>query len=116
MCLRRAGSQLGLADWGHTLDFHIEMQPSERSSSKDVVRKVRKLVAQHGQLPVNVEAISDDTELYAVGLKSFALIQLMLALEAEFDMEFPDHRLNRRSFSTIRAITQCVQELTCVEN
>ena len=93
----------------------MEMQSAERTDSRHIIRRVRTIVAQYGQLPVNVETISDDTELYAVGLKSFALIQLMLALEAEFDMEFPEHRLNRRSFSNIRAIAEGVEQLTCLK-
>jgi acyl carrier protein len=94
---------------------NMQMQTAERSDSGHIVRTVRRLVAQYGQLSVNVETISDSTELYAAGLKSFALIQLMLALEAEFDMEFPEHRLNRRSFSDIRTIAECVEELTCIK-
>jgi acyl carrier protein len=47
-----------------------------------------------------------------MGLKSFALVQLMLALEAEFDLEFPESRLTRRSFSDIRTIATCIEDLT----
>jgi acyl carrier protein len=68
--------------------------------------KVRDLLAKHGGLPVAVETIADDADLYAAGLSSFASVQLMLGLEDAFDIEFPDHLLNRKSFSSINAIAE----------
>jgi acyl carrier protein len=73
--------------------------------------KVRQLLAEYGQLPVDVAFLGDRSDLYAAGLKSLAVVQLMLALEAEFGVEFPDHRLNRRTFANISTIEGCVREL-----
>ncbi|MCB1544201.1 MAG: acyl carrier protein, partial [Rhodoblastus sp.] len=50
-------------------------------------------------------------DLYAAGLTSFAAVQLMLALEESFDIEFPERMLNRRSFATMESIAACIQEL-----
>lgn len=72
---------------------------------------VRDLIAKHGGLPVDVAGLADDADLYAAGLSSFASVQLMLALEDTFDVEFPDRMLNRRSFASIAAISACVDEL-----
>lgn len=66
--------------------------------------KIRELLSRHGSLPVSVDQIADDGDLYAVGLSSFASVQLMLALEDAFDIEFPDNLLNRKSFSSIQSI------------
>jgi acyl carrier protein len=68
--------------------------------------KVRDLLAKHGGLPVAIDTIADDADLYAAGLSSFASVQLMLGLEDAFDIEFPDHLLNRKSFSSINAIAE----------
>jgi acyl carrier protein len=68
--------------------------------------KVRDLLAKHGGLPVAMDTIADDADLYAAGLSSFASVQLMLGLEDAFDIEFPDHLLNRKSFSSINAIAE----------
>jgi acyl carrier protein len=73
---------------------------------------VRDLIAKHAGLAVDVAALADDADLYAVGLSSFASVQLMLAIEDAFDVEFPDRMLNRRSFQSIAAISACVDELT----
>jgi acyl carrier protein len=73
---------------------------------------VRDLLASHGGLSGDVADLAADADLYAAGLSSFASVQLMLALEDAFDVEFPDRMLNRRSFQTIAAIEACVAELT----
>jgi acyl carrier protein len=36
----------------------------------------------------------------------------MLALEGEFDVEFPDHMLKRSVFESIAAINSAIDELT----
>ena len=69
---------------------------------------IRTLLAKLGGLPVAVETLVDEADLYAAGLSSFASVQLMLGLEEAFDMEFPDHLLNRKSFASIAAIEATV--------
>jgi len=73
---------------------------------------IYRLLTEHGRLPVAAETVAADQDLYAAGLTSFAAVQLMLALEEEFDVEFPERMLNRRSFASVDAIAACVAELT----
>ncbi len=72
---------------------------------------IRKLIEQHGRLPVAIATLSDDQDLYATGLTSFAAVQLMLGLEEAFDVEFPERMLNRKSFASIDAIASCIAEI-----
>lgn len=69
---------------------------------------IRSLLKKHAGLPVNVDDLADGADLYAAGLSSFASVQLMLALEENFDVEFPDSLLNRKSFQSIEAIERSV--------
>lgn len=69
---------------------------------------IRELLAKFGGLPVAVEDIADDADLYAAGLSSFASVQLMLGIEDTFEIEFPDNLLNRKSFASIVAIEKTV--------
>ncbi|MFN3506796.1 MAG: acyl carrier protein [Allorhizobium sp.] len=69
---------------------------------------IRALLAKLGGLPVAVDTLTNDADLYAAGLSSFASVQLMLGLEEAFDMEFPDNLLNRKSFASIAAIEATV--------
>ena len=72
---------------------------------------IRTLLSKHGNLPVSVETVSDSADLYDAGLSSFASVQLMLALEEEFDVEFPEHLLNRKSFSSVDEINNALSEI-----
>lgn len=72
---------------------------------------IRTLLAKHGNLPVAVESLADGADLYDAGLSSFASVQVMLAIEEEFDIEFPEHLLNRKSFSSVEAIEAALTEI-----
>jgi len=76
------------------------------SSTADRVRSVLKL---HAKLSVDASTLAENDDLYAVGLSSFSTVQLMLALEEEFNIEIPDKMLNRRSFESVAAITGVVE-------
>lgn len=73
---------------------------------------VRAVLAEHAKLPVDPGTIGTDDDLYAAGLTSHASVNVMLALEDEFDIEFPDRLLRKSTFSSISAITGALAELT----
>ncbi|MDX3928572.1 MAG: acyl carrier protein [Shinella sp.] len=73
--------------------------------------KIRELLGKHGGLPVAVDQVKDDADLYTAGMSSFASVQIMLAIEEAFDIEFPDTLLNRKSFQSIDAIACTVEGL-----
>ena len=75
------------------------------------IEKVRNILAQHGRLSTDSNALETDSDLYNAGLTSLATVGLMLALEEEFDIEFPDSMLSRKTFSSIEAITDAIEEL-----
>jgi acyl carrier protein len=72
---------------------------------------VRRLLAEHGRLHVPVESLSSSADLYEAGLTPFAAIRVMLALEEQFEVEFPVRWLRRQTFASIDAITACLSEL-----
>lgn len=74
--------------------------------------RVRSILKEHGRLAKDAEAIAEDADLYQAGMTSHASVNVMLALEGEFDVEFPDHMLTRRVFESIASITGAVDELT----
>lgn len=74
--------------------------------------KIRKVLAERGRLPVNVDSLSDDDDLYAAGLTSHASVNLMLALEDEFDVEFPDAMLRKSTFASVRSIREALTRVS----
>jgi acyl carrier protein len=72
---------------------------------------IRKVLEVHGRLPVNVHELSDDADLFQAGMTSHASVNVMLALEEEFDVEFPDNMLRKSTFESVSAIKRAVTEL-----
>ncbi len=77
-----------------------------------MIDRIRTLLTGHPMIPVDFSALSDDANLYDAGLTSFASVQMMLALEEEFDIEFPEDKLTRRTFASLANIADAVSELT----
>jgi len=73
--------------------------------------KIQLILANHGRLTTDVANLEYSSDLYNAGLTSLATVGLMLALEDEFDIEFPDSMLSRKTFSSIEAITDAIEEL-----
>jgi acyl carrier protein len=76
-----------------------------------MTEKIRKILKDHGRLAKDAETLPEDADLYQAGMTSHASVNVMLALEGEFDLEFPDHMLKRSVFESIAAIRTAVQEL-----
>ena len=74
--------------------------------------QIRELIGNHKILPVPVDAVRDEDDLYELGMSSFASVQLMLALEEAFDIEFPERMLNRKTFATIAQIDRSDRKST----
>ncbi len=73
--------------------------------------EIRALVAEHAGLPTGVDELPDHADLYRAGMKSFASVQLMLALEEQFGIEFPEEMLTRATFRSIASIQEAVSKL-----
>ena len=73
--------------------------------------EIREIIARTVELPGGIAGLSDTADLYEAGMTSFGSVQLMLALEEAFDIEFPERMLNRRSFATMDSISACIAEL-----
>jgi acyl carrier protein len=74
--------------------------------------EIRTILKNHGRLSVDVAALPEEGDLYQAGLTSHASVNVMLALEGQFDIEFPDRMLKRGVFGSIASIRAAVEELT----
>jgi len=73
--------------------------------------KFRQILKDHGRLSKDPFTLGDDADLYQAGMTSHASVNVMLALEGEFDVEFPDHMLKRSVFESIAAMRAAIEEL-----
>jgi acyl carrier protein len=76
-----------------------------------VVQTIRHVLAEHGRLTKDATVLPADADLYQLGLTSHASVNIMLALEGAFDIEFPDYMLTRGMFASIDALGSAVSTL-----
>jgi acyl carrier protein len=76
-----------------------------------VPARVRVLLKEGGWLQTDIDGLADGADLYAAGLTSHATVNLMLALEEAFDIEFPDRLLKRKTFSSVDTIVEALTEI-----
>jgi acyl carrier protein len=81
------------------------------TETEDIDLRIRSILKAHARLAQDAHAIGVDADLYQAGMTSHASVNVMLALEGAFDIEFPDHLLKRSVFSSISAIRNALSEL-----
>ncbi len=75
------------------------------------IEKIRRILKEHGRLVTDVATLGVKDDLYEAGMTSHASVNVMLALESEFELEFPDHMLKRTVFDSIASISAAIGEL-----
>ncbi len=73
--------------------------------------KLRAIVEEYAGLPMNTGEISDDDDLFQAGMTSHASLSVMLAIEDNFGVEFPDEMLSRNVFASISSIAAGLETL-----
>lgn len=82
------------------------------SSAELRAARIRRILKEHGRLNTDADGLSEQQDLYQAGMTSHASVNVMLALEGEFEVEFPDHMLKRNVFNSIESIGTALEELT----
>jgi acyl carrier protein len=78
--------------------------------------QIRAILKEHARLAVDAATLEEDRDLYEAGMTSHASVNVMLALEGTFDVEFPDRMLRRSVFGSIATIEAALGELTAGGN
>ncbi len=73
---------------------------------------IRTVLAEHGRLATDATTIDDNADLFSAGMTSHASVNVMLALEDAFDIEFSERMLKKSTFESIAAIRAGVLEMT----
>jgi len=77
----------------------------------ELEQQIRDVLREHARLPVDPDRIGRDADLYRAGMTSHASVNVMLALEDRFDVEFPEAMLKRSAFESIASIATAVGSL-----
>lgn len=81
------------------------------NTSSSMTQEIREVLRTHGRLAGDVNKLTEESDLYQAGLTSHASVNLMLALEDRFGVEFPERLLRRGAFASIHAIRSALEEL-----
>jgi acyl carrier protein len=73
---------------------------------------IKSIVLEQIGLTIDPNSLTDTSDLYALGLTSLATVGLMLALEEQFDVEFPESMLGRSTFRSISSIADSIAKLS----
>lgn len=75
-----------------------------------VDQKIRTVLDHYARLAVSIGELESDTDLYSAGMTSLSSVNVMLALEEEFDLEFPERLLNKSTFASIASIRLGIED------
>lgn len=73
--------------------------------------RIRQVIKEHGHLSVDVDSLTDDASLYQAGMTSHASVNVMIALEDSFDIEFLDSMLKRSVFESVDSIAEALGQV-----
>jgi acyl carrier protein len=76
-----------------------------------IQNQVREVLAAHGRMAVDPREVDVRADLYKLGLTSHASVDVMLALEDAFDIEFPEEVLKKSTFESVHNIAQVIESL-----
>ena len=74
-------------------------------------KEIREIVELHARLTKKVAELTDIDDLYGAGLNSLSTVNLMLALEDHFKVEFTDKMLSRKTFGSIQFLSEAIEDL-----
>jgi acyl carrier protein len=75
---------------------------------------VRRAVHEHADLLEDLDRLTDSCNLFDAGFSSLGAVRVLIALEQEFSIVFPDKLMSRETFSSIRSIADAVERTLTV--
>jgi acyl carrier protein len=91
------------------------IEVSSCSTGRDIKSQLRRIIKDHAGLKLPLEKIEDSTDLYRAGMSSQSSVTLMIAVEAEFELEFPDAMLSRDVFTNLETIASAIEAVRRAE-
>lgn len=90
-----------------TFDRLITRRKSMKNSTENDPA-IRSVLSTHVQFPTDEEHLDRAQNLYQAGMSSHTSVGVMLGLEDEFDIEFPEEMLTRQTFSSVESIADAI--------
>jgi len=84
---------------------------SQATNKEEITTRVQQVIAEYAEIGTASNTINADDDLFALGMSSRASVGVMLGLESEFDIEFPDNMLRKDVFESMQSIATAVGSL-----
>jgi len=83
--------------------------------SVPIVEQLKEIIAYKLDVNLTIDEIDENVSLFedGLGLDSIAIVDLILAIEKEFSLEFGDEELNSRLFNNLSTLAQFIQPKFC---
>ena len=65
---------------------------------------------------ININTLGPDDDLQQMGMDSISFIRIIVTIEEDFEIEFPDDYLLMDNMNTLNKITDIVMMLQCEDN
>lgn len=72
---------------------------------------IKDLVVEHVEPIDSVDELADDAVLRDLGMDSMSALNLMLDLEEEFDVQFPEELLTDETFRSAASLAEAIEML-----
>ena len=104
------------SSWFRRREARVSGMPGQRrrhtgEKGSKITEEIRRVLGEHARLVVDVVHLSDDDDLFRLGMTSHASVSVMLALEDSFGVEFPEHMLRKSTFESLGSIRKALTEL-----
>lgn len=73
-------------------------------NKEDMIKKIIMVILDQLNVNLTIEQVTEGSRLEDIGINSLNFIQVIVALEDEFDVEFDDEELEISKFLTIQDI------------
>jgi acyl carrier protein len=80
--------------------------------SEDLIQRVTKVIATSKRIPL--ETVTIDSEFVQLGIDSMDAVEILFALEGEFDISIPDEEV--RTVRNVRDMCSGVERLVAAKN
>ena len=80
--------------------------------SDELIQRVRKVIAASKRIPL--ESVAIDSEFQQLGIDSMDAVEILFALENEFDISIPDEEV--RSVRNVRQMCEGVEKLVAAKS
>lgn len=78
-------------------------------------KKIREIIASHLNV-TSIDSFDSNGDLRSIGMDSISFVAIVVAIENEFDIEFPNDKFLISESGTIYLLSQIVEDILCNKN